>query len=142
MIDIECGESECGIEGGPGFRVMIEKGTGRMIAEWKFLNWFNDLVRPDPPPGTPRTGSHALPVGEWFQVTLEATLGVGDEGVTRIYYDGELDSEVVGTNIRPGGVLSDMDRYNSLEVGLTCNIGSHPTTIYLDDVTVEQLSPA
>lgn len=141
LIDVECGESECGFEGGPGVRAMIKKGTDRLIAEWKFMNWFNDVVRPDPPPGEPVLGVHALPVGQWFEVTFEVTLGVGERGVTRIYVDSALDSEVVGTNIRPGGVLSTMDRYNSFEIGLTCNIGTQPTTIYLDDVTVERVGP-
>jgi len=139
MIDVECGESECGFPGGPGIRVMIDRGTDRLIAEWKFLNWFNDLFRPDPPPGIPVRGVHGVPVDEWFEVTLEATFGVGVEGVTRIYVNGVLDSEVVGTNVRPGGVLSTMDRYNSFEIGLTCNIGTKPTTIHLDDVTVERV---
>jgi len=140
MIDIECGVNECEFEGGPGIRVMILKQTDRLITEWKFLNWFNDVIKPDVPPGNPVPGIHSIPVHEWFKVTYEVTLGVGEAGITRIYVNDELDSEVIGTNIRPGGVLSTMDRYTSFELGLTCNIGTQPTTIYVDDAQIEHLN--
>lgn len=141
LIDIECGESECGpiAATGPGFRVIIRRGLGRLQAEWKFLNWFGSDHPPEHPPGDPVPGMHAIPVNEWFKVTLEATLGVDESGITSIYVNDEFDSEVVGTNIRPGGSLANMDRYNSFETGLTCNVGVIPTTIYIDDVTIEKL---
>lgn len=144
LIDVECTEACEGLMGGPGVRVIMGR-DGRLRVNWKFLNWYtnNGLPAPaDAPPHSPK-GSHVLPVGEWFQVTLRMTLDNQGRGLTEVYVNGELDLSIQGTNIAPEG-LEALDRYSQLEVGINCNVVGNPgpTVVYVDDVQVVRLASA
>ncbi len=65
-------------------------------------------------------GTHPISEGKWFKMTMRMTLGKDSAGLTQVYVDDELDSEVVGTTLMPDG-LEVMDHHNSFQVGLTCN---------------------
>lgn len=124
---------------------VITSRQGYLRLNWKFLNWYeqNNLPYPEDLVVDPKqlTGTHTLPTGEWVEIALLMQLAHQGQGLTEVYVNGELDISVAGTNIAPEG-LENMDRYPSLEIGITCNFvgNAGPTTIYTDDVRVTRIA--
>ena len=88
-------------------------------------------------------GSLPLPLGEWFKLTVEVTLGVNEAGRSRVWINEQLDIDEIGTNIKPDG-YQGLDHYNFLQFGITGNAtGEEPNgqytafTMYVDDVLIE-----
>ncbi|RMH01736.1 MAG: hypothetical protein D6706_01455 [Chloroflexi bacterium] len=143
LMDVEC-PGECGLMGGPGVRVLMTR-DGRLRLDWKFLNWYKNMGQPSPidAPPQPQKGTHILPAGEWFELTLRMTLDNQGRGLTEVYVNGELDSAIQGTNIAPEG-LEALNKYPQLEVGINCNVVGNPDTavLYVDDVRItRQITP-
>lgn len=142
LLDVECSTLCGGLKGSPGVRVVMTRDR-RLRIDWKFLNWFKNNGLPPPPdaPSSARPGSHVLPVGEWFELTLRMQLANGGQGLTEVFVNGEPDSATPGTNIAPQG-LEALERYPQIEVGITCNPvnNSQATTVYADDVKIMKLS--
>lgn len=142
LLDIECSDLCGGLAGAPGVRLIMTR-DGRLRIDWKFLNWFenNRLPPPADAPPLPEPGTHVLPFGEWFQVTLRMTLDNAGRGRTEVFVNGELDSSTLGTNIAPQG-LESLNQYPQIEVGITCNNfrNAGPATVYVDEVQVLRTS--
>ncbi|GAB4324344.1 MAG: hypothetical protein Kow0074_17240 [Candidatus Zixiibacteriota bacterium] len=141
LLDVECSTLCGGLHHAPGVRVIMTRDR-RLLIDWKFLNWFENEGLPPPadaPPPAPK-GTHVVPVGEWFELTLKMKLDNGGRGLTEVYVNGEIDSRVEGTNIAPQG-LEALNQYPQIEAGITCNVmnNTDAATVYVDDVQIVQL---
>ena len=138
LMDIECtagsGTNDCDVEKtvGPRLWVVDRRDSGPPRLQFGRGKLGEDSVK----------GSHPLPLGQWFKLTVEMTLGSGSSGHTRVWINDDLDIDFIGTNIQPSG-MSGLNHYNFFQVGLTANAtGTDPgqysaVTIYVDNVLIE-----
>lgn len=133
LMDLECGRGrrECGYVGQLGLRLFLDTALGyptiRTNAKWRSRD--RGITR--------RRGNRPVPLGKWFKLSWWIKLGAGSKGWTRIYLDDELLIAARGSTIHPEG-LDRLDRYTTLQVGLTANGGLSETTIYVDDVRLDR----
>ncbi len=131
LMDLECGNKECGYAGQLGLRLFLDNAAGyltlRTNVKWRSRD--RGITR--------RRGSRPVPTGTWFKLSWWIKLGQGRAGWTRIYVDDALLIAAQGSTLRPDG-LGNLDHYTTLQVGLTANGGLSGTTIYVDDVRLDR----
>ena len=139
LMDIECtagsGPNDCEVAktAGPRLWVVDRRDSGPPRLQFGRGKLGEEGVK----------GERPIPLGQWFKLTVEMTLGSGSSGHTRVWINDELDIDFIGTNIQPSS-MPELNHYNFFQVGLTANAtGTTPgeysaLSIYVDDVLIEQ----
>lgn len=145
LLDLECstcwpGDSKSKNQS-PGIRLRLLNDDGQVSVDRGKIGFKNEYFN------QPRDGRQGFPRDRWVQLTLDITLGIGDAGRTRVSLDDKTLIDERGTNMPDPSVfrklginLKDPSYYDYVEIGISANSRSNPVKLFLDDVTIQDLS--
>ncbi|NBD73754.1 hypothetical protein GVX82_01790 [Patescibacteria group bacterium] len=130
LMDVEC--TDCGIDTNPGTRLYVRDGSVRID---RAKIGFDDNFAP--------TVEHELMHERWHTIRWELVTGVGNQGSSHVYLDGQIVLDAQGTTILTQqvgdqyGFTVTANTIDSVQVGLTANSNNTEQTLLFDNLRIE-----